>query len=485
MRFDWVTVTEVLYILGVTAVCFRIIYDTRSSAKTLAYLLLTIFLPVIGAIIYFSVGLNYRKRRLYDKKIIKDTQLQLQIQDRISVAFEQRLQNASPELRQFERLAQLSLTNSWSPLTGGNRVKLLINGEEKFKEVIDALKHAQYHIHLEYYIFEDGNIGQEIKNILIEKARQGVEVRFIYDDFGSRSIRHDLVEELKEAGVQAYPFYRILFLALANRLNYRNHRKIIIIDGHTAFTGGINVSDRYINSPSEPDKLYWRDTHLRIDGPGTYYLQYLFIGDWNFCSDIYLEPNRKYFDLNPEGDNDVTVQVVGSGPDSEQSTILLSLLSAISQAQSQICITTPYFIPGDSLIDALTMAVLSGVEVTLLVPERSDSLFVDYAAKSYYDDLLDAGVKIYQYQKGFIHAKTMVVDSRLCIVGTANMDYRSFDLNFEVNTIVYDKTIAQQLKDVFTNDLKDAVLINTAEWDKRPWYKHLPERLARLLSPLL
>ncbi|MVN91158.1 cardiolipin synthase [Mucilaginibacter aquatilis] len=485
MHPSWITLTEILYILGVTAVCVRIIYDTRSSSKTLAYLLLTIVLPIVGAIIYFSVGLNYRKRKLYDKKIVKDAQLQLEIQDRITLAFEKRLQNASPELKQFERLAQLSLTHSWSPLTGGNKVKLLINGEEKFKDVLHALKQAKHHIHIEYYIFEDGNIGEQIKEVLIEKARQGVEVRFIYDDFGSRSIRSSLVDELKQAGVEAYPFYRILFLALANRLNYRNHRKIIVIDGHTAFTGGINVSDRYINPPGNTDKLYWRDTHLRIDGPGSYFLQYLFIGDWNFCSDKYLEPNPGYFNLNAEAGNDVTVQVVGSGPDSEFSTILLSLLSAISQAKSKICITTPYFIPGDSLIDALTMAVLSGVEVTLLVPHRSDSLFVDYAAKSYYDDLLDAGVKIYQYTKGFIHAKTMVVDGKLCIVGTANMDYRSFDLNFEVNTIIYDETTARQLEDVFKADLKNSVQIDAAVWEQRPWYKHLPERLARLLSPLL
>ncbi|WP_295768721.1 cardiolipin synthase [uncultured Mucilaginibacter sp.] len=485
MHPNWITLTEILYILGVTAVCIRIIYDTRSSSKTLAYLLLTIVLPIVGAIIYFSVGLNYRKRKLYDKKIVKDAQLQLEIQDRITLAFEKRLQNASPELKQFERLAQLSLTHSWSPLTGGNKVKLLINGEEKFKEVLHALKQAKHHIHIEYYIYEDGDIGEQIKEVLIEKAREGVEVRFIYDDFGSRSIRSSLVDEIKQAGVEAYPFYRILFLALANRLNYRNHRKIIVIDGHTAFTGGINVSDRYINPPEHTDKLYWRDTHLRIDGPGSYFLQYLFIGDWNFCSGKYLEPNPGYFNLNAEGDNDVTVQVVGSGPDSEFSTILLSLLSAISQAKSKICITTPYFIPGDSLIDALTMAVLSGVEVTLLVPQRSDSLFVDYAAKSYYDDLLDAGVKIYQYTKGFIHAKTMVVDGKLCIVGTANMDYRSFDLNFEVNTIIYDETTARQLEDVFKADLKNSVQIDAAVWEQRPWYKHLPERLARLLSPLL
>ena len=484
MQFNWLTIAETLYVLAIIAVCVKIIYETRSSSKTLAYLLLTIFLPVLGAIIYFSVGLNYRKRKLYDKKIIKDTQLQLQIQERISLAYEKQIKEAAPSLKQFEKLAQLSIKNSWSPLAGENEVKLLINGEQKFAEVVAALKAASHHIHLEYYIFEDDDIGHLIKDILIEKARAGVQVRLIYDDFGSRSIRRDIIPELIEAGVEAFPFYRVLFLALANRLNYRNHRKIIVIDGHTAFTGGINVSDRYINNKGA-EQRYWRDTHLKIVGPGIYYLQYIFIGDWNFCSGQYLAPNQKYFNLEPSGTQDVTVQVVASGPDSEQSTILLSLLSAISLADKEICITTPYFIPGDSLLDALTMAVLSGVNVTLLVPDRSDSIFVDWASSSYFADLLAAGVRIFRYTKGFIHAKTMVVDEQLCIVGTANMDYRSFDLNFEVNTLIYNNTLACQLKDVFENDLKDSVELKLDEWEKRPWYKQLPERLARLLSPLL
>ena len=484
MQFNWLTIAETLYVLAIIAVCVKIIYETRSSSKTLAYLLLTIFLPVLGAIIYFSVGLNYRKRKLYDKKIIKDTQLQLQIQERISLAYEKQIKEAAPSLKQFEKLAQLSIKNSWSPLAGENEVKLLINGEQKFVEVVAALKAATHHIHLEYYIFEDDYIGHLIKDILIEKARAGVQVRLIYDDFGSRSIRRDIIPELIEAGVEAFPFYRVLFLALANRLNYRNHRKIIVIDGHTAFTGGINVSDRYINNEAA-EQRYWRDTHLKIVGPGIYYLQYIFIGDWNFCSGQYLAPNQKYFNLEPSGTQDVTVQVVASGPDSEQSTILLSLLSAISLADKEICITTPYFIPGDSLLDALTMAVLSGVNVTLLVPDRSDSIFVDWASSSYFADLLAAGVRIFRYTKGFIHAKTMVVDEQLCIVGTANMDYRSFDLNFEVNTLIYNNTLACQLKDVFENDLKDSVELKLDEWEQRPWYKQLPERLARLLSPLL
>lgn len=274
-------------------------------------------------------------------------------------------------------------------------------------------------------------------------------------------------------------------MLFANRLNYRNHRKIIVIDGVTAFVGGINVSDRYINNGSE--KLYWRDTHLRIDGPGAQYLQYLFLCDWNFCADELLQPNTDFFPPKPlqtVNDNKV-VQIAASGPDSESPTILFSIIQAINLATSEILITSPYFIPGESLLDALIIASLSGISVKLLVPGVSDSILVNSAARSYYSELLSAGVEIYQYQKGFVHAKTMVTDKKIAVVGTANMDFRSFDLNFEVNAIVYDTPIATELSDIFYRDLKDALKINPVYWNSRPVYKKLLEKAARLLSPLL
>ncbi|TDQ09228.1 cardiolipin synthase [Pedobacter metabolipauper] len=483
---NWIIVLEIFYGLIVAAVCLRIVYETRSTTKTLAYLMLTVFLPILGMIIYFSVGINYRKNKLYSKKIIQDADLLTRVQQQITLVSEKALEHGPNEMIRFKKLARFLLKDSWSPLSGGNKVKLLINGEHKFEEVLSALRSAQHHIHIEYYIFEDDKIGNEIKDILIEKATAGVTVRFIYDDFGSRSIRSKLVPELKKAGVQASPFYRILFLPFANRLNYRNHRKIIIIDGCTAFTGGINVSDNYINYGDDAEnQLYWRDTHIRIDGPGTYYLQYLFIGDWNFCSEQQIDPDEDLFCLNSNQESDAVLQIAASGPDSETPTILLSIIEAINLAEKEICITSPYFIPGESMLDALTIAALSGVKVKLLVPGKSDSVFVNWAARSYYIDLLDAGIEIYLYQKGFIHAKTMVVDQQLAVVGTANMDFRSFELNFEVNTILYDSEIAVQLQQVFDADLKDATQILPEHWLKRPLYKQLPEKLARLLSPLL
>ncbi|EHQ28591.1 cardiolipin synthase [Mucilaginibacter paludis] len=482
---NWILLFEIFYSIIVVLVCLRIIYDTRSTSKTSAYLLLTLFLPGLGMIIYFVVGANYRKNKLYSKKIVKNNRLLHQIKKQIYLESEKTWDSGESEVKSHKKLARLLLNDSMSPLTGSNEVKLLLNGENKFPEVLKQLKEAKHHIHIEYYIFEDEVIGNQIKDILIAKAREGVTVRFIYDDFGSRSIRKKLVPELLDAGVQAFPFYQIYFMALANRINYRNHRKIIIIDGCTGFVGGINVSDRYINDSNNTDKVFWRDTHVMIKGPGVYYLQYLFICDWNFCAETELEPQEELFCAEKSKTSDAIVQIAASGPDSETPTIMFSLIQAIGMAEEEILISTPYFIPGETLIDALNVAAMSGVKVKLLVPGKSDSAFVDSAARSYYQEILRSGVEIYLYQKGFMHAKTMVLDGSLSIIGTANMDHRSFELNFEVNSMVYDNELSNQLRDAFYQDLEHSTKINSNTWAKRPLYKQLPERITRLLSPLL
>lgn len=481
----WLLLLEIFYALIIIATCLRIIYDTRSTSKTLAYLMLTVFLPVIGIVIYFCIGTNYRKRKLYSKKITKDERLQVSMRKQIYLESERTWSTVPEEVLKYQKLAKLLLNDGVSYLTGNNKVEILLNGEHKFPEVLKSLRAAKHHIHIEYYIYEDDEIGNEIKQVLIEKAKEGVEVRLIYDDFGSRSIRNKVVPELQEAGVQAFPFYKVLFIALANRLNYRNHRKIIVIDGCIGFTGGINVSDRYINSSGRPDQVYWRDTHVKITGAGVHYLQYLFICDWNFCAEEELEPQTEFFCEPEYGQGHAVVQIAASGPDSDNPTILFSLIQAIGMAEKEILITTPYFIPGESLLDAMVVAALSGVKVVLLVPGQSDSSLVAAAGRSYYAELMRAGVEIYEYQKGFIHAKTMVTDQVLSVIGTANMDNRSFELNFEVNSVIYDSDTAGEMTRIFNHDLQDAVRINRGDWEKRPLYKQLPEKLSRLFSPLL
>ncbi|MBA9075974.1 cardiolipin synthase [Rufibacter quisquiliarum] len=484
-NIDWLLVWNIVYIPVLVAVCLRIVYDTGSTAKTLAYLLLAIFVPVAGIVIYFSFGINYKKRKLYSKKLVEDELFIQRLEERVHAYSQEVLAGSNPTVQRYRELVNLLLHDGLSPLTGRNQVTLLLNGEEKFPAVLQALREARHHIHLEYYILDNDQIGNQIKEILMQKAREGVQVRFIYDDYGSRSIRRKYVAELRAAGVEAYPFHKVLFWLLANRLNYRNHRKIIIIDAQTAFVGGINVADRYINRPEDPNRLFWRDTHLRIDGPGIYYLQYLFFCDWNFASGQHLHPEEHYFIAQPHPVGHSLVQIAASGPDSPRPTIVFSLLQAFYLAQKEILVTTPYFIPGEGILQALTVAALGGVKVKLLVPGISDSALVNAAAWSYYDDMLHAGVEIYLYQKGFIHSKTVVIDGAVSMVGTANMDNRSFELNFEVNAVVYDEAISKQLRDVFYADLRQAEKINLREWRQRPRLKQFFEKLARLLSPLL
>ena len=481
---NWILIVEVIYILFLSSVCLRIIYDTQSVTKTLAYLLLVIFLPIIGVFIYFSFGINYRKNKLYSKKIVQDQRQEDLVIAKLESYYLKNLEGIKDD-DHFSGLMKMIYETDRSPLTTNNSAKLLINGEEKFPEVLKELQNAKHHIHIEYYIYEDDEIGRAIEKILIEKAKSGVEVRFIYDDFGSASIRKTLAKRLRENGVKAFPFYKIKLIKLANRLNYRNHRKIIVIDGRISFVGGINISDKYSNANKE-NKLFWRDTHLKIEGDATAILQHIFIGDWNYCSDEKLTINENYFP-KPEMISSQTknIQIVSSGPDSDRPLIYYAIIKAIQSAKKEIFLTSPYFIPGETIIDALKMAALSGVDVRLLVPGISDSFLVNAAAKSYYTKLLTAGVKIYLYQKGFVHAKTLVADQCLAIVGTANLDYRSFDLNFEVNAVVYDEEIAKELAFNFEEDMKDSEQIEINSWLNRPKHIQLIEKIVRLISPML
>lgn len=481
---SWITIAGSIYIIILVGICLRIIFETRSTNKTLAYLLFSFFIPVLGMIFYITFGINYWRKKKYNQKSVVDKQILDLIAKTSQPYIETSLEASDPAVQQNAELATMLLKDLGSPLTSGNKVELLINGEEKFSNLLAAIQQAKDHIHLEYYIYEYDNVGSMIIDALIKKAKEGVAIKFIYDDFGSPGIKKKIEKKMQEAGIQIFPFHKVHFYLLANRINYRNHRKIVVIDGCTGYVGGINVSDKYVNGDN-PKKLFWRDTHLRIDGPAVYYLQYLFMSDWNFCCKQVFESMDRFFPkIQPEKINNF-VQVTASGPDSSQPSVLYSILQAIYLAKEEILITTPYFIPGDSIIDALRIAALSGLKVKILVPGVCDSRIVNAASRSNYGELLDAGVEIFLYEKGFVHAKTLVTDSKLFIVGTANMDYRSFDLNFEVNAIVYDVEMAGQMREIFFNDVAQSRQINNDDWGSRKWYTLLPERICRLFSPVL
>lgn len=498
-----------LYGLSVFA-GIKVITQTAQPAKALGYLMLLFFLPGIGLVIYSIIGENRRVNKIYDRKLWRDIRRYEQVRERIQQRSLRNLAEHSEALAPYADVVHLLLKDTLSPLTLHNEVTLLHNGEEKFPAVIKALRAAKHHIHMEYYIFENGVIGDEIKAILMEKARAGVEVRFVYDDFGSKDIKRGWLRELRASGAQVFPFYRVRFFA--NRLNYRNHRKIIIVDGRVGFVGGINISDRYANdvaarhrrraagilgsvanegSGSGPApsggggrKVYWRDTHLMVRGSAVYSLQYLFLSDWSFASGQDIAFDEAFFPRQNVQAHTL-VQMASSGPDSINPTIMMATNAIIHDARSYVYITTPYFIPNESVYDAIRTAALGGQDVRMLVPLHSDSWLVNKAASAYYEDLLNCGVRIYRYTRGFVHAKTLVVDDDLAMVGSANMDNRSFELNFETNAIVYDRAVAAHLKQQFLEDLKDAEELDKERWMKRGKLTRFMESVARLLSGVL
>lgn len=460
-----------------------VIIRTNSSSKALAYLLVILALPIVGIILYFSVGVNYRKQKLYKKKLNIDQQKLQEIQTKVEHYRAKLLETETQKIQHFAQLAYNSHYDSL--ISGGNLAELLINGEQKFPKLLQDLRNAKHHIHIEYYIYENDVIGNEIAEILIQKAKEGVKVRFTYDDFGSNRLTEKFKKLLKHSGVEAVPFYKIKWWLFANGINYRNHRKIVVIDGKIGYVGGINISDKYINNGK--NKLFWRDTHVRIEGFAINSLQLAFLVDWNFCAQQNLGYSEDYFftEKREMFKADHLVQIVSSGPDSDFPNIMFAMIQAIMLSKKKILITTPYFIPESSFINALKIAKLSGVEIKILVPGISDSAFVNAISNSYYEELLEIGIEIYKYQKGFVHAKTMVCDDLISFVGTANLDQRSFDLNFEIHSIVYDEVVAKKHAAVIEKDFMDSEKLNLEDWLKRSKLKFFTERTARLLSPLM
>lgn len=473
-------IVTVIFTLTIIFVAVVIILENRNPSKTLAWLLVLLFLPVLGLILYLLFGINYRKRKLVKKKEIEILDFQLrQINDQLqSVSNDYYLSGLS----YGKRLVSLLLKNSNSPFTTNNKAKVLTDGEEKFTELIDDLKNAQDHIHLEYFIIRDDILGKRIQKILIDKARKGVTVRLIYDGVGSRSLGVGYLFELKNAGAEVVCFLPVVLPFFHSKMNFRNHRKIIVIDGKVGYVGGLNIGDEYLGISSR--FVNWRDTHLKLEGESVYFLQNIFIQDWSFAGGQEIKDREKYFP--PLGYYDPTgVQIATSGPDSDWEAILQAYFTLISSAEKKIYITTPYFIPDDSILMALKTAALSGIDVRLIVPGKPDKRIVYWASHSYFDDLLAAGVKIYKYYKGFIHAKVVLIDDIVSSIGTANMNSRSFQLDFEVNALIYDEEIYNRLESDFLNDLEYCKELSLEEFRARSLLTRFNESWSRLFSPLI
>lgn len=469
------------FILAYIGVILTILLDNKNPAKSIAYILLLALVPVLGLVVYYFFGRDYRKQRIFNLKGAIDSSIIETFWTDNRAEFERRFEETEKKFGDLIASARLIYNQHQGILTMNNAVKLLVNGESKFPEVIHSLEQAKHHIHMEYYIFSYDDVGKKIVDVLIRKALEGVEVRIIIDDFGSTKNKR-MVKRLRRAKVNVHRFMPVVFPFLA-QANFRNHRKIIVVDGRVGFEGGINIDERYLNSGKH--KLYWRDTHIKFEGPLVNLLQLQFLLSWHFTAKKKFPFERPYFGNHFETIGDATATLVASGPDSPRPYCMEAILAAINQAKIRIWIVTPYFIPTDQIITALQIAASNGVDVRMILPGKSDSHVVKHASLSYIRPLLHSGIRIFFYEKGFAHAKTMTFDSKVSIIGTANMDTRSFYINFEIAAVVYDEKLCAQVDESFLNDLKNCKEMTFREWSKRSFYNRLLDSVCRLLTPLL
>ena len=466
----------IVYYVFISFVIILIILDNKKPEKSFAFIFLILLVPVAGVIIYLLFGAQYQKRKLFTKKRYFDK------------VYLQKVHQASKEavktnaVFDYKKLPVLFYNIEQVSFTHHNEIRVLNNGEEKFPVLKKELLKAKESIHLDYYIIKDDAIGNEIFNILCSKARQGIQVKLIYDDVGS-SISKNGLNRLKLSGVRVYPYMPVLFSRLAHKANYRNHRKITVIDNETGFLGGINIKDKYIN-PNQSG-LFWRDTHLMIKGEAVIDLQYLFISDWFFVSGEKIDLKEVLFENRHKISNKIPTSILGSDYGKNNQTIMEAFFGMITCAREEILITTPYFIPDESIFNALKITAKSGVSIKLIIPEKTDIRTAFFASQTYLKDLLLSGVEVYFYTKGMMNSKTMIVDSKISTVGSTNMDQRSFSLNAEVNAFIYDAELAQKLKFHFEEDLKDCYKLQMKDLRNRPWYIKVLCSIARLIAPIL
>lgn len=473
-------VVSLLFLITSVAIAFIVVSENRSPYKTAAWILALVLLPVVGLVFYLFFGQEYRKNKMFSRRGLRTLRRFRTLTNRQLRKLQKNEFHLPEAAREKETIVKLLMSNSHSLLTTGNRLTILNNGEKTFRALFNAMEQARHHIHLEYYIIDEDETGHQLKEILMRKARAGVEVRLIIDDVGCWDLSRRYLRDLKEAGVDVRPFMEVRFPRFTHRVNYRNHRKIVVIDGHTGFTGGINIADRYRKGIRHIGP--WRDTHLEISGDAVVSLQAVFAADWYFiCRENLSGP--AYFPPMTM-DPGTAVQISASGPDSDWESIGQAFFKAIAGAQREIAVVTPYLMPPPSIVMALKTAALGGVDVKILIPEFSDALIPKWCSFSFVEDLLEAGVRIFFYQKGFIHSKLIMVDGVFSSLGTANLDFRSLETNFEVNAFVYDAQFNRQLMAYFRHDLHHSREILLPEWKRRPWSDRLKESLAHLISPM-
>lgn len=454
-----------------------IFYGSRAT-KMVSWILTVFALPFAGPILYYLFGVNRRKFKLFKLKQTEKRKLYSQTH--------KELKSGNHSIHEFDttlenKLANLIRKNSYFAPYDGNKITLLNNGQDTFQSIFDAIEDAKKSIHIQYYILAQGQLLDTLYELLKKKRSQGVEVRMIYDSFGSSNMRGKVVKRFRDIGVKASSTMPIRFGNLLFTLNYRNHRKIVVIDGTIGFTGGYNFSDKYIKPIS--DLGIWQDLHLKIEGPAVHSLQRVFVKDFHFATKEELILQDSYFPNTEARGNHIT-QIISSGPDSKYPAIMQQYLSMINLAEKSICIANPYFIPGAPVLEALRIAALSGIEVNLLTPKKSDSLMAKYSMFSRFEELLEVGVRIF-LRPDFSHSKVIIIDNEIVSVGSGNFDYRSFEHNFETNALVYDKEIAEATEKLYRAHCTKAEQLEYVAFKKRSVLIKFMEGLAKFFSPLL
>jgi cardiolipin synthase len=469
----WVWWTlNVLYALTILSVIAVVVSENRNPVKSLAWVTVLLVVPVVGLVLYIVFGRNIQNKRIISRKNRRKLR-------RLGAGGD-----IDPRrIKQPERvlpLISLAYSLCGTSYYDGNRAAIFDNGRDKFEALLEDIARARRFINMQYYIIADDVIGTRVMDALVERARAGVKVRLIYDHVGSFKLKKRSLRRMRDAGIEAYPFFKVVFPPFGTRINWRNHRKIVVIDGDIGYIGGMNVADRYLTG----GKLFntWRDLHLRIEGPAVGALQQSFAVDWNFMGQPLLEDGSSVKAV--EGAT-VGMQLVTGGPTTQWMNMTLLFQQAIAGARKCVYIQTPYFLPSEGLLHALQGAALSKVDVRVMVPMKSDSDMLRWASCSYIQECLRAGIKIYRYEKGMLHSKAIIVDDDFATVGSTNFDFRSFEHNFEANMLVYSREFNGRLKEQFMRDQRDCVRVTSASWRRRPLREKALESVMRLFSPIL
>jgi cardiolipin synthase len=468
----------IVYAVNICMAMIVIFLERKDPTATLAWVLVLLVFPGVGFLLYLLLSQNFSRKQLFIMKIYAKKSFGDYIRVQKELFGTGRLIFNDKNIENYKDLIKMNLFYHGFSYTQNNEVQIYTDGQRKFEELFSSIESAKNHIHMEYYIIRNDNLGNNLLNLLSKKAKEGIEVRLLYDSVGGRQISKEQIEILRSSGVKVAMFFGSIFPFFNFKINYRNHRKIVVIDGITGFVGGFNVGDEYIGLNKRIG--YWRDTHLKLRGDAVIDLQTRFFLDWGHASKEELMFLPKYFpDNGIQGK--VGIQIISSGPEA----IKGNYVKMINSAKKSILIQTPYFVPDASVFEAIKIAATSGVDVRIMIPCKPDHPFVYWATYWYCGGLLKYGVKIYTYEFGFLHAKTLVIDGIVSSVGTANFDVRSFKLNFECNGIIYDTKTSQILHDIFMEDLNYSMELTRELYLERGVLIRFKESVCRLLAPLL